>query len=575
MFENIALIRQLFFQSKTYASILIIVSVVSIFLEGISYAAILPLLENYLSSEKGSNLSRIIASVFTYIGFSISTISISIVFIILIIFKNFFRIFREYLTANYKYYLREIWLEKIYNSLDKSEYEKITLVNRGKLYNNVYHETNNSTQGMENLIEIFTSLISLIFFIFILILTSIQFTLIIAVIAIFIFLLNRLLLYNYSKKVGNKEVELNQLVSSVINDSLVSIKNIKAFRVMPDFSKYINNHIKYLRRIMVQWRVYTFSTMPVIETFLVLTLIVFILYWNSLNDNLITLIPLLAVIVVVGQRLMQQLSRFLIAINSFNRMKKSFYVINELMNFDKKNKNFTTIYKENNLRLDELKKDIEINNVSFNYEKSNANNKLLNNLKFNIRKGKITILKGKSGSGKSTFLDLLSGLLIPDTGSIYINNNELYKYKNINEKIVTVSQKNILITDTIKANILFFKQFNDEEYFKKITSKLNVDDFVNSFENKYDTIIENSGENLSGGQMQRICIARALIRKPEILILDEITSSLDEKNEKEIFSSILQLMKGKTVIISIHKSIIDEFADDIYNIENGKFVKIK
>ena len=110
MFENIALIRQLFFQSKTYASILIIVSVVSIFLEGISYAAILPLLENYLSSEKGSNLSRIIASVFTYIGFSISTISISIVFIILIIFKNFFRIFREYLTANYKYYLREIWL---------------------------------------------------------------------------------------------------------------------------------------------------------------------------------------------------------------------------------------------------------------------------------------------------------------------------------------------------------------------------------------------------------------------------------------------------------------------------------
>ncbi len=573
MFENIALIRQLFFQSKTYASILIIVSFISIFLEGISYAAILPLLENYLSSEKGSNLSRIIASIFTYIGFSINTLSISIVFIILIIFKNFFRIFREYLTANYKYYLREIWLEKIYNSLDKSEYEKITLVNRGKLYNNVYHETNNSTQGMENLIEIFTSLISLIFFIFILILTSIQFTLIIAAIAIFIFLLNRLLLYNYSKKVGNKEVELNQLVSSVINDSLVSIKNIKAFRVMPEFSKYINNHVKYLRRIMVQWRVYTFSTMPVIETFLVLTLIVFILYWNSLNDNLITLIPLLAVIVVVGQRLMQQLSRFLIAINSFNRMKKSFYVINELMNFDKKNKNYKTINKENNLRLDELKKDIEINNVSFNYEKSNANNKLLNNLKFNIRKGKITILKGKSGSGKSTFLDLLSGLLIPDTGSIYINNNELYKYKNINEKIVTVSQKNILITDTIKENILFFKQFNDEEYFKKITSKLNVDDFVNSFENNYDTIIENSGENLSGGQMQRICIARALIRKPEILILDEITSSLDEKNEKEIFSSILQLMKGKTVIISIHKSIIDEFADDIYNIENGKFVK--
>ncbi len=575
MFENISLIKQLFFQSKTYAFILIIVSILSIFLEGISYATILPLLENYLSSEKSSNLSRIISSLFNNVGFTISTLSISIVFVILILFKNFFRILREYLTANYKYYLREIWLDNIYKSLDKSDYEKITLVNRGKLYNNVYHETNNSTQGMENLIEIFTSFISLLFFIIILLLTSIQFTLLIAAISIFIFLLNRLLLYNYSKKVGNKEVELNQLVSSVINDSLVSIKNIKAFKVMPDFSMYINNHIKNLRKIIVQWRVYTFSTMPVIETFLVFTLIAFILYWNSSNDNLITLIPLLAVIVVVGQRLMQQLSRFLIAINSFNRMKKSFFVINELMNFDKSNKNFKTLNIEKSLILNELNKNIEISNVSFNYEKSNANNKLLDNLNLSIRKGKITILKGKSGSGKSTFLDLLSGLLVPDTGSININDNELYNYKNLNDKIVTVSQKNILITDTIKSNILFFNKINDEEYFKKITAKLNIDNFVNNFENKYETIIENSGENLSGGQTQRICIARALIRKPEILILDEVTSSLDEKNEKDIFASILELMKGKTVIISIHKNIIDEYADDIYNIDNGKFIKIK
>ena len=575
MFENISLIKQLFFQSKTYAFILIIVSILSIFLEGISYATILPLLENYLSSEKSSNLSRIISSLFNNVGFSISTLSISIVFVILILFKNFFRILREYLTANYKYYLREIWLDNIYKSLDKSDYEKITLVNRGKLYNNVYHETNNSTQGMENLIEIFTSFISLLFFIIILLLTSIQFTLLIAAISIFIFLLNRLLLYNYSKKVGNKEVELNQLVSSVINDSLVSIKNIKAFKVMPDFSMYINNHIKNLRKIIVQWRVYTFSTMPVIETFLVFTLIAFILYWNSSNDNLITLIPLLAVIVVVGQRLMQQLSRFLIAINSFNRMKKSFFVINELMNFDKSNKNFKTLNIEKSLILNELNKNIEISNVSFNYEKSNANNKLLDNLNLSIRKGKITILKGKSGSGKSTFLDLLSGLLVPDTGSININDNVLYNYKNLNDKIVTVSQKNILITDTIKSNILFFNKINDEEYFKKITAKLNIDNFVNNFENKYETIIENSGENLSGGQTQRICIARALIRKPEILILDEVTSSLDEKNEKDIFASILELMKGKTVIISIHKNIIDEYADDIYNIDNGKFIKIK
>ena len=574
MYEKIKLIKVLFFQNNFQAYTLIIVSIISIFLEGISYATILPLLESYLGSEEVSTLSRTIDYVFNYVGFSINIISISIIFVVLIFLKNFFRIFREYLTANYKYYLREIWLKKTYEAMDNTDYEKIISINRGKLFNNVFHETNNATVGMENLIEIFTTIVSITFFIIILLLTSIKFTLLIALTAIVILFLNRVLLYNYSKKIGNKEVELNQLVSSVIHDSLVSIKNIKSFNVMSDFSKYLNGHVSYLRKIMVQWRVYTFSTMPIIETFLVLVIIAFVIYWNFYNNNVETLIPVLAVIVVVGQRLMQQLSRLLITINSFNRMKRSFSIINELINFDKKNK--ITDYKVNKdtIRLDKIIKDIELSNISFNYEKSTTAN-IFQNINIKIKHGKITLLKGKSGSGKSTILDLISGLLKPDKGEIKINNLNLNKYSNINEKITTVSQKNILITDTIKENIYFFHNKIDEENFKNITKKLNVENFVSNFDNKYSTIIENSGENLSGGQTQRICIARALLRKPEILILDEITSSLDEKNEKEIFRSIFEIMKDKTIIISIHKDVIDDLADEIYDIENGNFKKIK
>ena len=574
MYEKIKLIKVLFFQNNFQAYTLIIVSIISIFLEGISYATILPLLESYLGSEEVSTLSRTIDYVFNYVGFSINIISISIIFVVLIFLKNFFRIFREYLTANYKYYLREIWLKKTYEAMDNTDYEKIISINRGKLFNNVFHETNNATVGMENLIEIFTTIVSITFFIIILLLTSIKFTLLIALTAIVILFLNRVLLYNYSKKIGNKEVELNQLVSSVIHDSLVSIKNIKSFNVMSDFSKYLNGHVSYLRKIMVQWRVYTFSTMPIIETFLVLVIIAFVIYWNFYNNNVETLIPVLAVIVVVGQRLMQQLSRLLITINSFNRMKRSFSIINELINFDKKNKITDYKVKKDTIRLDKIIKDIELSNISFNYEKSTTAN-IFQNINIKIKHGKITLLKGKSGSGKSTILDLISGLLKPDKGEIKINNLNLNKYSNINEKITTVSQKNILITDTIKENIYFFHNKIDEENFKNITKKLNVENFVSNFDNKYSTIIENSGENLSGGQTQRICIARALLRKPEILILDEITSSLDEKNEKEIFRSIFEIMKDKTIIISIHKDVIDDLADEIYDIENGNFKKIK
>ena len=112
MLENFVITKKLFFQSSFYAYILIFISILSIFLEGISYAAILPLLESYLGSEKATNLSRILNFIFEELGINVSITSISIIFIILIFLKNFVKIYREYLTANYKYLLREIWLKK-------------------------------------------------------------------------------------------------------------------------------------------------------------------------------------------------------------------------------------------------------------------------------------------------------------------------------------------------------------------------------------------------------------------------------------------------------------------------------
>ena len=126
---------------------------------------------------------------------------------------------------------------------------------------------------------------------------------------------------------------------------------------------------------------------------------------------------------------------------------------------------------KNNIILDSIKQDIEFNNISFNYQKSKTAN-LLQNINLKIKYGKITLLKGKSGSGKSNFLDLLSGLLKPDEGEIKINKINLNKYSNISEKITTVSQKNILITDTIKDNISFFYDKADEDFLRTLAKNL-------------------------------------------------------------------------------------------------------
>ena len=572
MIKNFKVIYELFFQNKYYAIFVILLSTFAIFIEGMSYASILPLLENYLGTGGTTNLSRIMEKSLFIIGFETNILSLSILFVILIFLKNILKVSKEYFTSNFKYILRETWIQNIYYSFNKTDFEYIASKNRGKIYNNIYHETTNSGQAIDNLIEIFTSSISIIFFTLLLFLTSMQFSIIIFFTSLVIFLLNKIILQNYSKRIGNKEVELNQLISSSINDSLVSFKNIRIFNVMNEFTIYMRKHLENLRKIIVQWRVLTFATMPIIESLLVLVLIIFIIYWKNINEDLSVLIPILALIVVVGQRLMQQLSRLLVSINSFNRLKKSFSVIHESMNYHLNNKSnkFMNDY-SSNLILDKLEEDIFIDNLTFNYNKTNN---VFNNFNLRIKKGKITIIKGESGSGKSTLLELLLGILIPDEGEIRVNGNNLLKYSNLYNKFLYVSQKNILFTDSIKSNVLFFLKNYNNDKFKDICKKLNIDDFVNDLPKGYDSIIENSGENLSGGQVQRLCIARALIRSPELLVLDEITSSLDKKNEKNIFDSIFHIMKGKTVIISIHKDSLDYMADEIVYIKNGKISKI-
>ncbi len=572
MKNSYLIIYKLFFQKKYYAYFVIFLSFISILFESISYASILPLIESFLDKQNSSNLSRMISKCFHFIGLTMDIFTISILFIILIFLKNFTKIAREYFVGNFKYLLREEWIKSIYSSFYKSDFENVSKENRGKIYNNIYHETLYSTQGIENLIEIFTSSLSIFIFTIILLMTSFQFSIIIGISGLVIFALNKLLLQNYSKKVGNKEVELNQSVSSTINDSLVAFKNIKIFNAMDDFSNHLGSQLSYLRKILVQWRVFTFSTMPIIETILVFVLIIFILSSKNNTSDLSLLIPILALIVVVGQRLMQQLSRLLIAINSYNRMKKSLFIISESMQFHDQNKIKSSSAFIKNNKLNKINQDIEIQNLNFSYKN---NHKIFDNLNIKFKKGKITLIKGESGVGKSTLLELLLGILVPDSGAVKINNIDIHSYNNLSEKILSVSQKNILFTDTIKSNILFFKENIDENFFLKVCKGLNIDSFVSNLDLKYNTLIQNSGENLSGGQTQRICIARALLRSPELLILDEISSSLDKKNEKDIFQSIFNIMKNKTIIISIHKDFLDDMADEIFKVSNNSIIQIK
>jgi ABC-type multidrug transport system fused ATPase/permease subunit len=218
---------------------------------------------------------------------------------------------------------------------------------------------------------------------------------------------------------------------------------------------------------------------------------------------------------------------------------------------------------------------INFNNISFKYQKSLS--PILNNFNFSINPyDKIAIIGG-SGEGKSTIAKLLLGLLKYNQGSILINNINIDLYDNIwlKSKIGYVAQESILFTDTIANNISYGLNNKSIEDIEEASKLANADEFISKLPNKYQTFLEGTElSSLSGGQKQRISIARALIRKPEIIIFDEATSSLDPYCEEIVQKTIKECFdkKNATMIVIAHRKSALELVDKIYKLENSQLL---
>lgn len=215
----------------------------------------------------------------------------------------------------------------------------------------------------------------------------------------------------------------------------------------------------------------------------------------------------------------------------------------------------------------QLNNKIDFNIKSFKYENIN----ILNEVNFSIKKGSKIALVGKSGSGKSTIADLLARFYDLDDGNITIDNLDIknIKLSSLRSLMGIVSQESILFNDSIYNNIKLGDSQATEEDIVNAAKNANAHDFIMQSEDGYHTNIGNLGEKLSGGQKQRISIARAILKNPEILILDEATSSLDSESEKLVQEAISKLMKDRTSLVIAHRlsTIID--ADEIIFLDKG------
>lgn len=216
-------------------------------------------------------------------------------------------------------------------------------------------------------------------------------------------------------------------------------------------------------------------------------------------------------------------------------------------------------------------KEISFNNVSFKYNQE----QVLENISFKIKKGETVAIVGHSGAGKSTIADLLIRFYDVVEGSINIDNINVKKINlsQLRKLMGVVTQDSILFNDTVINNIAFGVEIENSQVLES-AKMANADEFIENLDEKYETFIGDAGNKLSGGEKQRLSIARAIYKNPEILILDEATSSLDTKSEKAVQEALNRLMKNRTSLVIAHRLSTIQNADKIIVLDNGKIVEM-
>ena len=217
--------------------------------------------------------------------------------------------------------------------------------------------------------------------------------------------------------------------------------------------------------------------------------------------------------------------------------------------------------------------NIVFENVDFTY-KSNPSNKVLQNVNVKFNGGKMTALVGLSGSGKSTLLNMIPRIYKPTKGKIHLDNQDIsiFNLASLRNEISIVDQNTTLFDDTILNNIKYARpEASNEEVFEAAKQSM-CEEFINSLEKGYETMIGENGVKLSGGEKQRLSIARAFLKKSKIILLDEATSSLDTETEEKIQKALSELVFNKTTVVIAHRLSTILNSDNIYVVDNGKII---
>lgn len=494
---------------------------------------------------------------------------ICISIICLFVFKNLFHasiiFYQGKVVKNLKIFISQ----KLFRYYLNQDYLNLIKNNSAVIIRILSVDVGNTSIYILNLFNLLKESLILIAIVFLLFFSNKEITVFLflvffLIVAVFYFL-NKKKLFQRGKKVQN----LASKVINIIHEMIGLFKELKIYNLSNYIFNSYSNKIKEAEKY--QFINYFIISLPrIILELSAVILIISIIFMQLQNEsNAINILPFLSLVVVTAIRMIPVFNTFTTSLSVLKSIQPSFdLVFSELNNLRK-------IENDNrNLEKIEFKNKIELQNVSFKYQKDDPY--IVKNLNLKIQRGDKIGLVGESGTGKSTLMNIIMGLLKHTEGKIFVDNKELLADKNqLIANIGYVPQEVFLFEGELKKNIALGLDIEkiSEENLIKAANAAQITKFVKNLENNFNSLVEENGRNFSVGQKQRIGVARALYKNPDLLILDESTSSLDAETEEKFIEDIFNIGQNKTIVFISHKMSALSKCDKIFDLKKKMFIK--
>lgn len=553
---------------KLFFFFIIALAIFAGLLEAVNVGLMYPIINNILKTGGGENsFIRFIDPYIRMLPIKDELLRYATVFIAVATASFIFKTIYYYFSAKFSAIIAKETKQKMFQKCIKSDYQYFVDNKQGEILYKTSSAPNSIAAILQTFSDIFLHLFLAISVFAMLTTMSWKLVLLVTVAGIIYFYAIKEISTRISYKAGRYKRDSSQKERVVVTEYTNGIKQIKVNETFHYWQKMFDKAIDTF------WfhhrRNYFWNKFP--------QLLVWMVIYSSIGGAIIgikilypgrflSLLPLIGTFATGIFIVLPKIAQFgNFRMKFMNLMPNIETVYEEL-----KNKEYGNI--ENGTeKFEKLEKGIFFKNVTFSHKKRDI---LLKKINMDVKKDQTTALVGPSGTGKSTIVNLMLRLYDVNKGGIYIDDINIKEYDIFSflDKVGFVSQDTFIFNASVKENISFGQNFSEEEIIDA-AKKANAHDFIKNLPEGYDTIVGDKGMRLSGGEQQRVAIARAIIRKPELLFLDEATSSLDTVSEKMVQQAIDEISKTCTTFIIAHRLSTVKNADTIHVLDNGKIVE--